>query len=212
MPFDKDWLLSQKSKSPIRQRILSNITIDSNDCWNFNNLDRCGYGRIKIAGRYLGAHKVMYILSVGDFDQTKYEMMHDCHNRSCVNPSHIRVGTHKENMNYKETKARIKESSINRIRLLGGSRSITRNKGFFIYNVVGSAAGHTVLFGTTRTAEMYGFRNSSISECANGYRGRVSHKGYKWAYKGVINLDGGKDQRIVKSKIREDSAYNAPST
>ena len=87
---------------------MSKVEYDKNGCWNFTGKkDPYGYGVFIIGGRSLGAHKVSYILHKGDFDQTKFEMMHECHNRSCINPCHIKAGTHKENMNYPETRERI---------------------------------------------------------------------------------------------------------
>jgi len=60
--------------------------------------DRCGYGRMKIGSHNLGAHKVAYLMLVGDYDQSKLELMHTCDNPACVNPEHIIPATHKENM------------------------------------------------------------------------------------------------------------------
>lgn len=219
MPFTKDWILSQKAKRPIIERLASKIHKCESGCWNYTGrLDRCGYGVIKIAKRNLGAHKVMYLLIKGDFDQSKYEMMHDCHNRKCINPDHIKVGTHKQNMNYPETIRRIRESSaqslikIKRKSISASSPGKRKDKesgrkDLFIYNVIASKPGETMLFrSNSSAAREFGFSLGCISMAATGYMNRKTYKGLKWSYKGVVNLDGGKDQRIVKQVLSIDRA------
>lgn len=175
MSFDLKWLLSCNTRIPPIERIKSRIEIDENGCWNYTGqLDRCGYGKFKIGGRSLGAHKVSYILHNGDFDQSKYEMMHECHNRKCVNPDHIKAGTHKENMAYMETRFAMR------------SRNKKREKGNFVYNVIGSKKGQTILFGTTYTAKNLGYSDGSISSSASGRKGRDRYRGFKFDYKGIL--------------------------
>jgi hypothetical protein len=56
-----------------------------------------GYGGIKVNGRYLKAHRVVYELLVGPIPDG-LELDHLCRVRFCVNPSHLEPVTHLENV------------------------------------------------------------------------------------------------------------------
>lgn len=43
------------------------------------------------------AHQLSYILYKGDYDRSLC-VCHTCHNRLCINPDHLYVGTHKDNI------------------------------------------------------------------------------------------------------------------
>lgn len=174
MSFDKKWILSQGFRVHPLERIVSKCTKDKNGCWNYTgSLDSCGYGIFKIEGRNLGAHKVSYILHNGDFDQDIYEMMHDCHNRRCINPEHIKAGTHKQNMSYSDTRKRMRDSKLSGC---GGS----------VYNLIARKRGETMLFGSSGTAKRFGLSSGSISESCNNVKYRGKYKGFKWSYESFI--------------------------
>lgn len=99
MLFTKSYLDSFSSRTSLLERILSKTIIDKSGCWIFTGgKDRCGYGRLKIGPHNVGAHKVCYIMIMGDYDQDKFELLHSCDNPSCVNPAHLSPDTHKANM------------------------------------------------------------------------------------------------------------------
>lgn len=57
-----------------------------------------GYGNFCIArGVNSGTHRVAYVLARGPIPAT-LKVLHSCHNPLCVNPAHLRLGTHDENM------------------------------------------------------------------------------------------------------------------
>ena len=59
-------------------------------------LDTYGYGKIKIGGKTLKAHRLAYELNKGAIP-TGLMIRHMCFNRKCVNPAHLEVGTALDN-------------------------------------------------------------------------------------------------------------------
>lgn len=72
-------------------------TIQPNGCWLWDsNLTAAGYGYVCVKRRSILAHRIALMLSgvpVGPKDL----VLHSCDSPSCVNPDHLRTGTHKEN-------------------------------------------------------------------------------------------------------------------
>lgn len=67
-------------------------------CWNWTAYkDRDGYGHFKTDKISHYAHRFSYELFKNKIPQDK-ELDHLCRNRKCVNPNHLEVVTHKENM------------------------------------------------------------------------------------------------------------------
>lgn len=64
-------------------------------CWNWTGVTRSGYGWLTYRGRMISAH-VLSTRLVTERDVTGI-LDHMCHNRSCVNPDHLRPATNKQN-------------------------------------------------------------------------------------------------------------------
>jgi len=76
------------------------------DCWLWiAGKDGYGYGAQNIDGRIVKAHRISWKIHNGNIP-SGLDVLHDCDTPACVNPKHLWVGTHTENMNDKNRKGR----------------------------------------------------------------------------------------------------------
>lgn len=80
--------------------------IDRTDgCWAWSAGHIRGYGYIERDGRKIMAHRVMYEQTFGPIPSGQ-QVDHICMNRNCVNPSHLRLATTKQNCEHKGLSAK----------------------------------------------------------------------------------------------------------
>lgn len=78
-------------------------------CWEWLGKKRGGYGMFSADHKNHLAHRLMYVKYNGNIPENK-NVCHKCDNPSCVNPQHLWLGTHQENMTDMITKKRDKKS------------------------------------------------------------------------------------------------------
>jgi len=82
-------------------RLLDGLDIPENKsgCWLWKGCTTInGYGLIKVSDKVVHTHRLAYTIFVGVIPENKL-ILHSCDNRICCNPTHLRPGTHQDNMN-----------------------------------------------------------------------------------------------------------------
>lgn len=75
-------------------------------CWIWEkHKNEHGYGRVRFQGVLWLANRLAYTLYVGPIPHGMC-VLHKCDNPACVNPDHLFLGTHKDNMTDRKLKER----------------------------------------------------------------------------------------------------------
>ncbi len=80
------------------EKILAAHVRKTEGCWEWIGYDGPnGYGRVKLVGRNILAHRAVYEALVGTIPEGA-ELDHLCRNRRCVNPAHLEPVTRRVNV------------------------------------------------------------------------------------------------------------------
>lgn len=94
----------------LAERFIAFISPEPNSgCWLWTGAaSRCGYGRVGVGGKHGGmmpAHRAAWTIFRGSIP-AGFEVGHRCDTRLCVNPDHLWLCSHTENMADQHRKGR----------------------------------------------------------------------------------------------------------
>jgi hypothetical protein len=100
----------------LKERLLSKIKVDDKGCWLWTGeKTTTGYGRLEVKrnkkdGRIrIRAHRLSYEVFKGNIEDGLL-VCHSCDIKLCINPEHLWLGTHQENMEDAYKKGIIKKN------------------------------------------------------------------------------------------------------
>ena len=97
MSIAKNSISGESLTREVRMRFASNVHISVSGCHEWQRaLNRQGYGRFKLNGVMLLAHRVAFAIA-NDGLGISGVLDHLCRNRSCVNPDHLELVSQAEN-------------------------------------------------------------------------------------------------------------------
>lgn len=93
-------------------------SFDQLECWKWiGDVDDHNRGRLRVNGKVIHATRVSWMLHYGEFPSDDLDVCHKCDNPNCVNPEHLFLGTHADNMRDMTLKGRAHRISNGKIAL-----------------------------------------------------------------------------------------------
>lgn len=96
----------RKLHGPGRLAAFMAHVVVSDSCWTWTGQTSNGYGRTTYGDRSEAAHRVSWRLHRGDIPDGSM-VLHRCDNPPCVNPNHLYLGDHAQNMRDRSERGRV---------------------------------------------------------------------------------------------------------
>ena len=100
--------IDEKARKRFEKKINNDIETGCHE-W-IARLNMGGYGNFRYKGKTWSAHRFSYIMYKGEIPKGNGFhgtcVLHKCDNRKCVNPDHLFLGTHQDNMVDRDEKGR----------------------------------------------------------------------------------------------------------
>lgn len=113
---------------PLAEKFFKRVE-KTDGCWNWTGPKYKGYGRVWVNGETVRAHRASWILAHGSIPAGLL-VLHKCDNPACVNPGHLYIGTHDDNM--RDKVARDRCAHLDRRGEKSGSALLTEDAVFSI--------------------------------------------------------------------------------
>lgn len=139
----------------ILDRFRKRIKLIDNGCWEWQGFRYpSGYGQFWMLGKDHRAHRASYILFIGEIPKY-YMVCHTCDNPACVNPKHLFLGTHQDNMVDRNKKDRQAKG------IRHGLRKLSDEERLIIYNSTDPQR---------QIAKQFGISQSSVWRIKMGFK------------------------------------------
>ena len=91
--------MKKGSRKPVAEKLKNFTSVTESGCWVWlGSTDKNGYGTIgRVGGAHLKAHRESYRYHTGEIP-AGFHVLHRCDVTCCINPAHLYVGTHQQNM------------------------------------------------------------------------------------------------------------------
>lgn len=119
MPHKRTILRDLRDDVRLATRFWRKVAIgDSLMCWEWSahrgsNTPGRNYGKFGVDGQNCFAHRVAWVLTHGPIPEGM-DVLHACDNPPCVNPAHLYLGTHSDNMRDRSARGRMPSMSGSR--------------------------------------------------------------------------------------------------
>lgn len=108
-----------------KNRFFSKIKKEDSGCWTWLGANNGRYGSMTINRKTNGAHRISFLIHKGDIPDGLF-VLHSCDNTWCVNPDHLLLGDHAQNMKDKSERGRYWGDRVNTSKLTAPAVRLAR--------------------------------------------------------------------------------------